>query len=107
MAACEKCWADAYTGTMSQVERYEQLLKERKDKPCPACQMSGACPSSGHGKDCTLSWSREEKLQHLLWQVDVWFDLYEKRRGGFYSDGDLLTPHLRRAVRENGKRRDG
>lgn len=35
---CEKCWGDAYlrarTGGKSQAEHYEELLRERKDKPC-------------------------------------------------------------------------
>lgn len=105
MPACEKCWADAYTGTMSQVEKYERLLKEREDRPCPPCQARGDCPSGGHDDYCELAMNREKNLKHLLWQVDVWFDLYEKRHGGFQSDGDLLTPHLRRAVRENGRRK--
>lgn len=38
MAACEKCWSDAAWRVQelggSQVERYEELLKERYHNPC-------------------------------------------------------------------------
>lgn len=39
MAACEKCWNDAYSRSLSdtsktQVEHYNDLLQERKDNPC-------------------------------------------------------------------------
>jgi hypothetical protein len=37
--ACEKCWEDAYLRHLSdpsktQAEHYQDLLTERKDKPC-------------------------------------------------------------------------
>lgn len=43
MACCEKCWADAYDpyNPDSQVERYQQLLKERKDNPCSPKEQAG------------------------------------------------------------------
>ncbi len=39
MAACEKCWADAYIRVInnpmkSQTEHYQDLLEERKNNPC-------------------------------------------------------------------------
>jgi hypothetical protein len=43
MAACEKCWNDAYARMLadpskSQTEHYYDLLKERKDHPCSSDQ---------------------------------------------------------------------
>ena len=46
-------------------------------------------------------------LKHLLWQTGVWFDLYEKRHDRLRTDGDLLTPHLKRRVKETGERMEG
>ena len=45
MAACERCWADAYVlyridGMKSQVEHYHDLLAERVDDP--ECRSSAA-----------------------------------------------------------------
>lgn len=45
MAACEKCWEDAYnmmiaTGK-SQSECYKILLEERKDNPCSPEEQAG------------------------------------------------------------------
>lgn len=45
MAGCEKCWGNAYmrsrlTGK-SQMECYQELLEERKDKPCTPEQQAG------------------------------------------------------------------
>ena len=41
----EKCWSDAYTksygGNGDQVEWYQKLLKERKDKPCTPKEQAG------------------------------------------------------------------
>lgn len=39
MAACEKCWSDAYgrmrsDPTKSQTDHYQEILEERKEKPC-------------------------------------------------------------------------
>jgi len=39
MAACEKCWQDAYRRMLehpmkSQTEHYQDLLEERKNNPC-------------------------------------------------------------------------
>ena len=39
MAACEKCWSDAYRRMLadtskSQTEHYYDLLEEKKDNPC-------------------------------------------------------------------------
>lgn len=39
MAACEKCWLDAYRRSMDhpwkdQGQHYEDLLEERKSNPC-------------------------------------------------------------------------
>lgn len=39
MAACEKCWSDAYMRYLSnpdksQSEHYSDLILERKDNPC-------------------------------------------------------------------------
>jgi len=38
MAACEKCWGDAYlrskSSHRSQTECYRELLEERRDNPC-------------------------------------------------------------------------
>lgn len=38
MAACEKCWADAYTRMVadggSQVRHYHDILRERRGNPC-------------------------------------------------------------------------
>ena len=48
MAACEKCWNDAYVLSRtlggSQADRYQQLLKERKDNPCTSEQQRGEQP---------------------------------------------------------------
>ena len=47
MAACEKCWADAY-GRMKanpnkgQGEHYYDLLEERKDNPCSLKEQEGS-----------------------------------------------------------------
>jgi len=38
MAACEKCWSDAFVRMMrlggSQTDHYGQLIKEREGNPC-------------------------------------------------------------------------
>ena len=46
MAACEKCWADAFHRWMcnpykSQAEHYKDLLEERKDNPCSEEEQRG------------------------------------------------------------------
>ena len=46
MAACEKCWADAYMREIthpmkSQAEHYRDLLEERKFTPCTPEQQKG------------------------------------------------------------------
>jgi hypothetical protein len=46
MAACEKCWGDAYgrmlgDSSKSQGEHYHDLLEERKDNPCTPKQQCG------------------------------------------------------------------
>mgnify|MGYP006971740195 CR=1 FL=1 len=46
MPSCEKCWGDAYMRTYenpykSQAEHYQDLLDERKDKPCTPKQKAG------------------------------------------------------------------
>lgn len=45
MAACEKCWGDAYLRSLgcgkSQAECYEEILKERDDDPCTPEQQAG------------------------------------------------------------------
>ncbi len=46
MAACEKCWSDAFMASMNdpsvdQVEHYHRLLKERKDNPCTSEEQCG------------------------------------------------------------------
>lgn len=46
MAACEKCWNDAYIrmiadSSKSQVEHYYDLLSERKYNPCDEKQQNG------------------------------------------------------------------
>lgn len=43
MAACEKCWADAYDPYRSnQSERYRELLKERHgERACTPKQQAG------------------------------------------------------------------
>ena len=50
MAACEKCWADAnwraYVIGGTVAERYEELLRERKDSPCSEAEQRGEIPSA-------------------------------------------------------------
>lgn len=46
MASCEKCWNDAYSRYIShpmksQVDHYADLIKERKDNPCPPKEQAG------------------------------------------------------------------
>lgn len=46
MAACEKCWRDAYRRacddtSKSQTEHYQDLLKERESKPCKELREAG------------------------------------------------------------------
>lgn len=46
MAACEKCWSDAYMRMVdhpmkSQSEHYQDLLEERKDNPCSIEEQKG------------------------------------------------------------------
>lgn len=45
MAACEKCWADAYLRSLStgktQTNCYLELLKERESKPCSVNEQCG------------------------------------------------------------------
>jgi len=45
MGACEKCWGDAFSRSISnrtsQAEEYYKLLEERKDKPCTHEQQAG------------------------------------------------------------------
>lgn len=43
VSMCEKCWADAYDPYLggSQAERYNELLKERKDSPCSPEDQAG------------------------------------------------------------------
>jgi hypothetical protein len=42
---CEKCWRDAfnraYGGSKSQAECYQEILDERKNKPCTLEQQAG------------------------------------------------------------------
>ena len=55
MAACEKCWKDAYTLSrikgISQASCYQELLAKRADNPCTPEQQAGedalVCPSCG------------------------------------------------------------
>ena len=47
MAACEKCWGDAYlrmrmNPSKDQVEHYNDLLEERKDNPCSLKEQEGS-----------------------------------------------------------------
>lgn len=44
--ACEKCWDDAFRRmqdepTKSQAEHYQDLILERKDRPCTPAQQRG------------------------------------------------------------------
>ena len=45
MAACEKCWGDAYVRTQifggHQANHYRILLEERKDTPCTSTEQAG------------------------------------------------------------------
>jgi hypothetical protein len=45
MAACEKCWADAYMRSIgsgkSQSDCYYELLEERKNNPCTPQEQAG------------------------------------------------------------------
>jgi hypothetical protein len=42
MAACEKCWNDAYLMYEGrQAENYHRLLEERKDNPCTPGEQCG------------------------------------------------------------------
>ena len=45
MAACEKCWGDAYMRMLAtgkgQHECYFELLAERKDNPCSERERAG------------------------------------------------------------------
>lgn len=45
MASCEKCWGDAYNRSRgngkSQTENYNDLLKERENKPCSPEEQVG------------------------------------------------------------------
>lgn len=47
MAACEKCWEDAWYRSQfvnpikSQPEHYAELLEERKDNPCSPREAAG------------------------------------------------------------------
>lgn len=45
MAACEKCWGDAFSisyGTsQTQSEAYQELLEERKENPCTPEEQAG------------------------------------------------------------------
>lgn len=54
MAACEKCWRDAALQVMlsggSQVERYQQLLKERENNPCTPEEQQGVESKLGETK---------------------------------------------------------
>jgi len=45
MAACEKCWADAYGRSLStgkgQTDCYYELLKQREGNPCTPQEQAG------------------------------------------------------------------
>lgn len=45
MAACEKCWRDANLRALTLggfvSDHYDDLLKERKDKPCSEAEQRG------------------------------------------------------------------
>lgn len=45
MAACEKCWNDAFDRSLytskGQAEWYRELLNERKDDPCTPEEQAG------------------------------------------------------------------
>lgn len=46
MAVCEKCWRDAQRRAIldpskTTAEHYNDLLKERKDRPCSVEEQSG------------------------------------------------------------------
>ena len=52
MAACEKCWADAFwrmtiNPFKSQTEHYQDLLEERKDNPCSEKEQKGKDAQNG------------------------------------------------------------
>lgn len=65
MTMCEKCWADAYTRSLSdtgktQSEHYQDLLNERKDSPCsPTGETSGSVPPEAPAPDAE-KYSAEE-----------------------------------------------
>jgi hypothetical protein len=52
MAACEKCWGDAFGEAIrrggSQADRYRELLAERKNTPCTSEQQRGSVGAPGH-----------------------------------------------------------
>jgi len=46
VSACEKCWGDAFRRSMfdtskTQSDHYQDLLEERKDKPCSSSEQAG------------------------------------------------------------------
>lgn len=47
---CEKCWRDAGMRVMllggSQCDRYQEILRERKDSPCSKEEQEGTEPST-------------------------------------------------------------
>jgi hypothetical protein len=56
--ACEKCWGDAFLRSMMsnrpQADCYEELLRERVDKPCTKEEQDGKAidEASGPGVCC-------------------------------------------------------
>jgi hypothetical protein len=60
MAACEKCWGDAYMRSMwngkSQAQNYQDLLQERKDNPCSKEQQTGEFIDGGDCPTCGGAW---------------------------------------------------
>lgn len=79
MAACEKCWADAFGRVRdhpmkSQTEHYQDLLEERKFNPCTPEQQKGEtmdkgvpdCPDCGGKGMCS-----KHKLEYLKWVAET------------------------------------
>jgi len=95
MAACEKCWSDAFRRTLdyppldqpmkSQIEHYYDLLRERKDNPCTPKEQAGQwwdeekqCDSRKDRKMNGIQKTVHDGLRYLARQVAE----------GHYGEGD-------------------
>ena len=63
MPSCEKCWADAYDPYqgITQVEKYQQLLKERGNNTCSPKERAGQWWDDEHQCDTRITLKADKR----------------------------------------------